>query len=62
MKPFIKLLPLASILLAFNAWADLAVIVNPSVKVDGISIEQLQRLYLNQASRFPGGVALRPLD
>ena len=62
MKPFIKLLPLASILLAFSAWAELAVIVDPSIKVDSISVAQLQRLYLNQANRFPGGVALRPLD
>ncbi|TCK18488.1 hypothetical protein DFR30_1766 [Thiogranum longum] len=62
MKIFLKLLPLSAILLAFNAWAELAVIVAPSVNIDSINAEQLERLYLNRADRFPGGVPLKPLD
>ncbi len=62
MKSFFKLLPLSAMLLAFNAWAELAVIVAPSVNIDSINAEQLERLYLNRADRFPGGVPLKPLD
>jgi hypothetical protein len=62
MKTFFKLLPLSIALLAFNAWAELAVIVAPSVNIDNINAEQLERLYLNRADRFPGGVPLQPLD
>jgi len=62
MNKFIKLLPLASILLACSAWAELAIIVDPSVNIDSISAEQLERLYLNRANRFPGGIPLHPVD
>ncbi len=62
MKIFLKLLPLSAVLLAFNVWAELAVIVAPSVNIDSINAEQLERLYLNRADRFPGGVPLKPLD
>jgi ABC-type phosphate transport system substrate-binding protein len=62
MKTFFKLLPLSIVLLAFNAWAELAVIVAPSVNIDSINAEQLERLYLNRADRFAGGVPLQPLD
>jgi len=44
------------------ALADVAVIAGPSVPVDSLGMEQVRRLYLNQAGRFPGGVALVPYD
>jgi len=62
MRKLITLLPLVSALLAFNVWAELAVVVDPSVNVDSISADQLERLYLNRPDRFPNGVRLRPLD
>ncbi len=62
MKKLIKLLPLSVALFVFNAWAELAVIVAPSVNIDSINAGQLERLYLNRADRFPNGVPLQPLD
>ncbi|VAW73442.1 ABC-type phosphate transport system, periplasmic component [hydrothermal vent metagenome] len=62
MKNLIKLLSVALALLSFNAQAELAIVVDPSVKLDSISVEQLERLYMNRANRFPGGVALQALD
>ena len=62
MKKFIKLLPLAVALLGFNASAELAVVVGPSVDINSINAEQLERLYLNRPNRYPGGVRLQPLD
>ncbi len=62
MKNFIKLLPLVIALFSFNALAELAIVVDPSVNLDSISVKQLERLYLNRADRFPGGVALQALD
>lgn len=62
MKNLIKLLPLSVALFTFNVWAELAVIVAPSVNIDSISAGQLERLYLNRADRFPNGVPLQPLD
>jgi len=62
MKNFIKLLPVAIALFSFNVLAELAIVVDPSVNINSISIKQLERLYLNQADRFPGGVALQALD
>ncbi|HHH44274.1 MAG TPA: phosphate ABC transporter substrate-binding protein [Gammaproteobacteria bacterium] len=46
----------------FAARAELAIIVAPSTALDSINREQLQRLYLNRASRFPNGVRLIPVD
>ncbi len=62
MKNLIKLLPFVLSLFAFNAWAELAVVVDPSVNIDSISAEQLERLYLNKANRYPDGTPLQPLD
>ncbi len=62
MKNLIKLLPLSVALFTFNVWAELAVIVAPSVNIDSISAGQLERLYLYRADRFPNGVPLQPLD
>ncbi|MFQ5642917.1 MAG: phosphate ABC transporter substrate-binding protein [Thiogranum sp.] len=42
--------------------AELAVIVAPEAKIDAVNIEQLKRLYLNRANRFPNGVRLLPVD
>jgi len=49
-------------LFSISTQAELAVIVAPSTNVDSINIEQLQRLYLNRANRFPNGVRLLPVD
>ncbi len=62
MKNLTKYLPLTVALFAFNAWAELAVIVSPAVELDSISAEQLERLYLYRADRFPGNTRLQPLD
>jgi len=62
MKNIIKYLPLTITLFAFNAWAELAIIISPAAELDNISVEQLQRLYLNRADRFPGNTRLQPLD
>jgi len=62
MKNYIKLLPFILSLFTFNAWAELAVVVDPSVKIDSINVEQLQRLYLNLANRYPDGTPLQPVD
>jgi len=60
-KNIIRLIALAS-LVSSSTHAELAVIVAPSTDIDSISIEQLQRLYLNRANRFPNGVRLIPVD
>ncbi|HHJ18162.1 MAG TPA: phosphate ABC transporter substrate-binding protein [Gammaproteobacteria bacterium] len=49
-------------LFSSSVMAELAVIVDPSVKLDTITAEQLQRLYLHKAERYPNGVELRPID
>ena len=62
MKHLTKLLAVTLALLTGALQAELAVVVAPSVPLDSISVGQLERLYLNRASRFPGGVHLQPLD
>ena len=49
-------------LFSTSVYAELAVIVAPSTDINSISIEQLQRLYLRKANRFPNGVRLLPVD
>jgi len=60
-KIIVSFVALAS-LFSTSTYAELAVIVAPSADIDSISIEQLQRLYLNRANRFPNGVRLLPVD
>ncbi|HED18028.1 MAG TPA: phosphate ABC transporter substrate-binding protein [Gammaproteobacteria bacterium] len=60
-KIIISFIVLAGLLSA-GTHAELAVIVAPSTNIDSINIEQLQRLYLNRANRFPNGVRLLPVD
>ena len=62
MNRTIKILIALTALLGSNAMAELAVIVDPSVKLEAITTEQLQRLYLHKAGRYPNGVELRPID
>ncbi|NHZ69795.1 MAG: phosphate ABC transporter substrate-binding protein [Thermotogales bacterium] len=57
----ISCIALAS-LFSTSTYAELAIIVAPSTNIDSISIEQLQRLYLNKANRFPNGIRLLPVD
>ncbi len=60
-KTIITFIALAG-LFSIGTRAELAVIVAPSANIDSISIEQLQRLYLHKANRFPNGVRLLPVD
>ena len=60
-KIIVNCIALAS-LFSTSVYAELAVIVAPSTNIDSISIEQLQRLYLNKANRFPNGTRLLPVD
>jgi len=60
-KIIIICIALASLFSA-SSHAELVVIVAPSTNIDSISSEQLQRLYLNKANRFPNGIRLVPLD
>jgi len=60
-KIIINCFALASLFSA-STYAELVVIVAPSTNIDSISSEQLQRLYLNKANRFPNGIRLIPVD
>ena len=60
-KTIITFIALTS-LFSTSTQAELAVIVAPSTDINTISIEQLERLYLNRANRFPNGVRLLPVD
>ncbi|GMQ83744.1 MAG: hypothetical protein BMS9Abin06_0483 [Gammaproteobacteria bacterium] len=60
-KTIITFIALAG-LFSISTQAELAVVVAPSANIDSISIEQLQRLYLHKANRFPNGVRLLPVD
>lgn len=62
MNKTLKTLIALAALFSCSAMAELAVIVDPSVKLDAITVEQLQRLYLHKAERYPNGVELRPID
>jgi len=60
-KTIITFIALAG-LFSSSTQAELAVIVAPSTDIDSINIEQLQRLYLHKANRFPNGIRLSPVD
>lgn len=62
MKSMLRLFLASTALFAVQAAADVAVVVAPSVPLDGISIQQLERLYLHRPDRYPDGVELTPLD
>ncbi len=62
MKKRIVLLIALTGLFSSMAGAELAIVVAPSTALDSINLEQLQRLYLNRANRFPNGVRLIPVD
>jgi ABC-type phosphate transport system substrate-binding protein len=49
-------------LLAFGALADVAVVVDPSVPLESVTVEQLERLWLHRPDRYPDGVQLTPVD
>jgi len=57
-----KTLIVLTALFSSSVMAELAVIVDPSVKLDAITAGQLQRLYLHKAERYPDGVELQPID
>lgn len=50
------------LLLSFAARADIAIVVAPEVGLESISVEQIERLYLHRANRYPDGVKLTPVD
>jgi ABC-type phosphate transport system substrate-binding protein len=62
MKILLRLLVAGAALLSLRAFAEIAVVVDPAVPLDSISIEQLERLYQNRPDRYPEGVKLVPLD
>jgi len=62
MKRILHFLIAGALLFSINVRADIAVIVAPSVKLDSITTEQLGRLYLRRANRYPDGVKLTPVD
>ena len=49
-------------LLNHAAHAELAVVVAPSVNVDSITLEQLERLYLDKSVSGLSGTSLTPVD
>ncbi|HHJ13252.1 MAG TPA: phosphate ABC transporter substrate-binding protein [Gammaproteobacteria bacterium] len=62
MNKTIRLFSLLLLLATGAAQADLAIITSPQSGIGKISIEQLQRLYLHKADRFPNAVRLYPID
>jgi len=62
MKILLRLLVAGAALLALPAVAEIAVVVDPAVPLQGITVEQLERLYLNRPDRYPDGVKLVPVD
>lgn len=62
MKTFTSVISAGLLLLGSAAHADIAIVVAPDVGLDSISVEQLERLYLQRANRYPNGVKLIPVD
>ncbi|VAW72152.1 hypothetical protein MNBD_GAMMA13-1701 [hydrothermal vent metagenome] len=62
MKTIARLMISGTLLLGMNAQAEIAIIVAPSVQLDSIDIQQLERLYLARPNRYPNGVKLDPAD
>ena len=51
-----------TLLVAFNANAGVAVVVNPGNAMTEISVKDAQRLYLGKTSKFPGGGKAAVID
>jgi hypothetical protein len=49
-------------LLSKNALAEIAVIVDSSVSVDSVNVEQLERLYLDKPASIQASTRLTPVD
>jgi ABC-type phosphate transport system substrate-binding protein len=49
-------------LMSQNSHAELAIVVAPSVDVDSITPQQLERIYLDKSVSGLGGVKLTPID
>ena len=62
MKIIVQLIVSSALLLGINAQAEIAVIVAPSVQLDRMDIEQIERLYLLRPNRYPNGVKLVAID
>lgn len=62
MKKMITLMFAGLALVTTALHAEIAVVVDPSVNLDNITVEQLERLYLNRPNRYPNGVRLTPVD
>jgi ABC-type phosphate transport system substrate-binding protein len=60
----IKILSAAatSMLLASVAQAEIAVIVNNSVSVSSISVDEAANIYLGKMGELPGGIRMVPID
>ncbi len=58
MKIITQLIVSSALLLGTNVQAEIAVIVAPSVTLDSVDIEQIERLYLNRPNRYPYGIKL----
>ncbi len=62
MKLIAKLIIACALLPGMHANAEIAVIVDPSVELVSLDIEQLERLYLLRPNRYPNGVKLVAVD
>lgn len=62
MKKLTSAIATVLLLLGFSASADIAIVVAPDVGIDSISVEQIERLYLHRANRYPNGIKLTPID
>ena len=53
---------LASLMLSSITFADIAVIVHPSVNFDNLDNEQVQRIFLGKTKKFPNGQQAVPIN
>jgi len=58
----LRSLPLALILLAGGAHAEVAVVVSPRSSVTALTADQVAQIYTGAGVTFPGGGAAAPLD
>lgn len=61
-NPIIKILAAASMMAVSAAHAEVAIIVNNSVSVQSITVDEAANIFLGKVNELPGGIRMVPID
>lgn len=58
----LKLIMLTTVLMSFNTFAGIVVVIHPSNSVTSLSQDEVQRIFLGKSKKFPNGDQAVPVN